>query len=424
MYVDCYDEVMRLALLNLSPYFCVNSAKNRCVSSNPVNKLNYSRGIPGRPQTMPLKKQISAHTNTSFPDVRSPVVWEMHRRALSRLDAGLLTADLQPSVQWLQGVDGPERVDFLVHHGLAAWWADRLDHQSALDNVPNEVSDALVAARRTAGALYLMQSAAISQVAAALERENVIYAVLKGAATREEAYPVPALRTAGDIDLLISPSALAIATQCITQLGFVPQSSDSTHEITFSRGQVDIDLHWDILRPGRTRSPLVGALLAQRVRGAKFWRLSDSDTVFLMLVHPAITKYVCSRHMGLNRVLDFLLFTQTRTIHWADVAQRLDEAGLKTAAWCTLRWIQLLVPDATISPVSFVAAIQPGKLRAAYLNYWINHDLPGRLLDRANWLIQAAFTLPMHDTFSDARQAFLAKTKPDSNRFAVNASVE
>lgn len=364
------------------------------------------------------------HLRASVPVKRTPHVWELHRRALSLFHAHPLGSDRQSTLQWLRGAESAARLDFLVHHGLAAWWADRLTVGSAVNDIPDGVSDALVLARRSAGALYLVQSAALSQLAAALERENVGYAVLKGVATREEAYPSPAIRTAGDIDLLVSPGALAAATQCITQLGYVAQATDSAHEITFSRGQVDIDLHWDILRPGRTRRPLVGSLLAQRVRGAKFWRLSDTDTVFMMLVHPAITKYVCSRHMGLNRVLDFLLFTQTRTIHWADVAQRLDEAGLETAAWCTLRWIQLLVPDATVSPVSFMAAIQPGKLRTAYLNYWIDHDLPGRLLDRANWLIQAAFTLPMHDTFADARQAFLAKTKPDSNRFTVNVSVE
>ena len=373
---------------------------------------------------MLLKNQIAAHSNVAFPNVRSPLVWQMHRHALSLFNAGAPNSNVQSSVQWLQGVDGPERADFLIHHGLAAWWADRLADQSALDNISNDVSETLVAARRTASVFYMMQSAALSQITSALDRENVIYAVLKGAATREEAYPSPPLRTAGDIDVLISRNAFAAATECITQLGFVAQSSDSTHEITFSRGQVDIDLHWDILRPGRTRKPLVGSLLARRVLGSKFWRLSDSDTVFMMLVHPAITKYVCARKMRLNRVLDFLLFIKTRSIDWDNVAQRLDEAGLKTAGWCTLRWIQLLVPDALILPASFMVMIQPGKLRAVYLNYWIDHDLPGRLFDRASWLIQAAFTLPMHDKFSDARRAVRARVSPESNRLAVNVPVE
>ena len=181
----------------------------------------------------------------------------MHQHALPLFSASGLNLNVHSAVQWLQGVDGPKRVDFLMHHGLAAWWADRLTYQSAVGNIPDDVNQTLVAARRTATVHYLMQSAALSQITAALERENVIYAVLKGVATREEAYERPALRTADDIDLLISRAALDTATQCITQLNFVAQASDSTHEITFSRGQVDIDLHWDILRPSRTRGPLV-----------------------------------------------------------------------------------------------------------------------------------------------------------------------
>ncbi len=373
---------------------------------------------------MPLNEHIPSDSKVTFPNMHSPSIWEMHSHTLSLHNASPLKSDIQSSAQWLKGVEGRERVDFLIHHGLAAWWADRLESQAALNKLPIDVRDALVAARRSASVIYMMHSAALAQITAAFDRENVTYAVLKGAAIREEAYALPALRTAGDIDLLISRSALAVATESLTQLGFVAQSTDSTHEITFSRGQVDIDLHWDILRPGRTRRPLVGSLLARRVRGPKFWRLSDSDTVFMMLAHPAITKYVCSQHMGLNRVLDFLLFTQTRSIDWGNVAQRLDEAGLKTAGWCTLRWIQLLVPDAVISPVSFVTAIQPRRLRAAYLNCWIDHDLPGRLIDRASWFIQVAFTLPMHDTFSDARRAVRARVDPESNCLAVNVPVE
>ena len=371
---------------------------------------------------MPLNEHIAADSNASSPNARSPLVWEMHSRALSLCDARPRQADIQLSVEWLNGVEGPERVDFLIHHGLAAWWADRLEAQAALNNLPIDARDALVAARRTASVIYMMQSAALAQITAAFDRESVTYVVLKGVATREDAYASPALRTAGDIDLLISRSAVAIATQCITQLGFVAQSSDSTHEITFSRGQVDIDLHWDILRPGRTRRPLVDSLLARRVRGPKFWRLSDSDTVFMMLVHPAITKYVCAQKMRLNRVHDFLLFAQTRSIDWDNVAQRLADAGLKTAGWCTLRWIQRLVPDALILPASFVETIRPGLLRAAYLNYWIDYDLPGRMFDRASWLIQVAFTLPMHDRFSDAQRAVRARVNPDLNDVTVNAS--
>ena len=85
----------------------------------------------------------------------------MHRHALLLFYAGAPNCNVHSSVQWLQGVDGPKRVDFLNHHGLAAWWAERLADESALHNIPNDVSETLVAARRTASVLYLMQSAAL-----------------------------------------------------------------------------------------------------------------------------------------------------------------------------------------------------------------------------------------------------------------------
>ena len=258
--------------------------------------------------------------------------------------------------------------------------------------------------------MYLMQTHAISEVSAAFEKKGIVFAFFKGAAVREEAYATPSLRSACDVDVLVAPAARFEAIACLESLGFVQQSEvdPSAHEVTLVRGRVDIDLHWDILRPGRTRRPLVDSLLAERVLGPTLWRLSDTDTVFMMLVHPAITKYVCSPNMGLNRVLDFVLFTRTRPIDWASVQRRLEEAGLQTAAWCTLRWITLLrAPDVLIPP-DFSNAIAPGSIRKAYLNLWLIYDLPGRLLNRADWFIRAAFTLPLHDRPSDAWRALRA----------------
>ena len=255
--------------------------------------------------------------------------------------------------------------------------------------------------------IYLVQSHAIAEVSTAFEKRGVVCAFFKGAAVREEAYASPSLRGACDVDVLVTPAARFEAISCLENLGFIPQSavSESAHEVTLTRGRVDIDLHWDILRPGRTRRPMVDSFLAARVHGPTLWRLSDTDTVFMMLVHPAITKYVCSPNMGLNRVLDFVLFTRTRAIDWAAVQRRLDDAGLQTAAWCTLQWITLLrAPDVLIPP-DFLNAIAPGPIRKNYLNLWLTYDLPGRLLNRADWLIRAAFTLPMHDRPSDAWRA-------------------
>ena len=314
------------------------------------------------------------------------------------------------ALEWLRPPDSDQNVDFLVWHGLAGWWLAQLTTAGLASQIPASVHKKLTIDRRAALAKYLLQAHAISELSAAFEKKDIVCAFFKGTVVREEAYAIPSLRSAGDVDVLVAPATRLKAIECLKSLGYAQQSEvdTSAHEVTLTRGHVDIDLHWDILRPGRTRRPLVESLLAQRVRGPTLWRLSDTDTVFMMLAHPAITKYVCSPNMGLNRVLDFALFTRTRPIDWAGVQRRLDEAGLQTAAWCTLRWITLLrAPDVLIPP-DFLNAIAPGSIRKAYLNLWLTYDLPGRLLNRGDWLIRAAFTLPMHDRLSDAWRALRA----------------
>ena len=91
--------------------------------------------------TMFLKRQLATQSNAALPNAHSPLVWQMHRHALLLFYAGAPNCNVHSSVQWLQGVDGPKRVDFLNHHGLAAWWAERLADESALHNIPNDVSE-------------------------------------------------------------------------------------------------------------------------------------------------------------------------------------------------------------------------------------------------------------------------------------------
>ena len=344
--------------------------------------------------------------------------WDVHRQALALTVADPGTDVLEQAVAWLGGNDGLQRVEFLAWHGLAPWWADQLMRSGNFDRVAPTVAAALRDQWRTASALYLTQTHALLEVAAALEQHALPYVVFKGAAAREAVYASPSLRVAGDIDLLVRADARATVAALLTRCGFNErlQARASAHESTFARGRVDIDLHWDILRPGRTRRPLVDSILAERVRGESFTHPCDTDSAFLMLVHPAFAKYVCSANMGLNRVLDFLLFTRGRLIDWPAVARRLDDAGMKTAGWCTLRWMQMVSPSSLTVPAEFMVDIAPGALRRTYLERWLVHDLPGRLLDRTDWLIRTAYTLPLHDRPADAWRAIRARIGRQSHR--------
>lgn len=302
---------------------------------------------------------------------------------------------------------GADFLGFVLALDLGALWHYTLQSAGLLETLPADSVDALHQARVSAAMGYLAQRVAVDRLDRLFEAEGIAYVVMKGVHVRECVYPDPALRPASDIDILISPSDRRRAAQALAGAGYTVHANPAniSHEASFSQGAVDIDLHWHMLRPSRTRVDLTAGLLARRQRTGSQWGLSDSDTLFLMLTHPAFAKYVCSPNMGLGRVADFLLWIQKRPVDWAAVLKLLDTAGLKTAAWTMLSWFRMLAtPDVQAALDAWIDTLSPGRLRAAYLGRWLEHDLPSRWLDKA-FLIQFGFTLALHDRPGDVMRA-------------------
>ena len=313
---------------------------------------------------------------------------------------------------------GPSFLNLLLSNDLAPLWHHCLQSAGLLESLPGETVEALRSARMVAAAAYLRQTAALAHLDALFTAQGIGYLVMKGVFVRECVHPDPALRPAGDIDILISPNDRRRAASALLDSGYAVNAlpENLSHEATFSRGQVDIDLHWHILRPGHTRSDMTDCLLARRQQVHGVWGLSDGDALFVMLTHPAFAKYVCSPNMGLGRVADFLLWMQRRMVDWPAVLQMLDAQGLKTAAWTTLTWFQMLAQsEAARAMDEWLATLRPGYRRAGFLRAWLTHDLPSRWLERP-LLIQLGFILPLHDRPADALRALRAVWQARQNR--------
>jgi hypothetical protein len=206
---------------------------------------------------------------------------------------------------------------------------------------------------------------------------------------------------------------------------FTPDPANISHEGSLTGGNVSLDLHWDILRPGRTRKNLTGAFLAGRQKFPDHWGLSNEDTLFVMLVHPVFTKYTTTSSATLIRMIDLVRWLQCRRVDWDSVAATLTQAGVRTAAWITAAWLEMLT--GVTLPQPFIEHIKPGRARAWYLRAWLRNDLPTRLLKHPV-LIQAGFTLPAHDSLPDAwhatQQALLEKRQAENNTKALLQAIE
>lgn len=343
---------------------------------------------------------------------------------LSRLDQYRLA--LLPTVPHTEAVacrdalveGGPAFLDFVLLQELGPLWHHRLQADGLLDSLPPATLDALRATRMSATAGYLAQRAELERIDRLFGNQGILYLVLKGVFVRECVYTDPTLRPACDIDLLVSPQDRRRAALVLLDAGYTVdvKPKNICHQATFNLGLVDIDFHWHAIRPWRTRIVMTDDFLARRQRVNGFWGLSDSDTLFLMLTHPAFAKYVCSPGMGLSRVADFMLWIQQRKLDWPTVLQLLEMQGLKTAAWIMLSWFRMLAQSEAEKQIDeWLDSLQPGKLRMAYLRIWLSYDLPSRWLDRPI-LIQLGLTLFLHDRLTDVLHGLRGYWQARQNR--------
>jgi hypothetical protein len=296
---------------------------------------------------------------------------------------------------------GPAFALLVVDHGLGPLWHERTGR------------DEFRGSRLAAEALFLAQQEALRTIGGVLTDAGIEHAVIKGAANRERVYANPALRACHDLDVLVRPEDRLAATSALMKAGFVPSPDERSisREIVLSGQRVDVDLHWGLLREGRLRIDPIADMLARRRRSGDMWVLADDDALFLLLVHPAFAKHLDAWEMGLHRVLDLLEWLRRRAMDWPAVRARLERAGVTTAAWATLRWVDLLAvgqqPDVL---ATMLGDLEPGELRSAWLDRWLQADLPARTAG-ARWLRLLAFSAFLHDTPQDALRALAGQRR-------------
>ena len=314
----------------------------------------------------------------------------------------MLAADRDASSDTLNKTiveSGPEFVPFVVDHGLGPLWHERTGHH------------VFHASRMSAEALYIAQENAIADIDFLMEQAGIPYALIKGTANRLKLYENPAIRACHDIDLLVCPDDRVRAASVLVDAEFVvePKLEGISRVLELTRDAIQIDLHWGLLREGRVKYEGIDEMLARRERLRNTWILSESDAFFVALVHPAFSKHLAGWDMGLHRVVDVLRALAALSFDWDLIVSRLDDNGVRTAAWATLRWIELLAhPQEPAKLNSMMNALRPGRLRQAWLNHWLVADLSVRTSDM-HWIRLLGFSLFLHDSPRDAIRALAGR---------------
>ena len=127
-------------------------------------------------------------------------------------------------------------------------------------------ANAFAESRVKAAMLYLSQMGAQRELDAIFTAKGITYAIFKGAAIRESIYDDPSVRLCCDIDILVTPANRAAAARALVDAGYRLRVDPSlaSHEVVLARPPVAIDLHWNLLRPGRTPDSMTDQMLARR----------------------------------------------------------------------------------------------------------------------------------------------------------------
>jgi hypothetical protein len=167
-----------------------------------------------------------------------------------------------------------------------------------------------------------------------------------------------------------------------------------------------MDLHWHLFRPGRARPGLDEWLFEHVEDHAGIPGLDATASLLVMLVHPAITKYLISPTSMLIHAVDQARLIQCGKVDWDELREALLRSGTRTAAWASLYVLQHLYD--VEAPDGFAQRIQPGRSHRAYLRLWINRGWISRAFHH-RWLVAGTFSLALQDSFGDVLMALCKK---------------
>ncbi|MDF1563919.1 MAG: nucleotidyltransferase family protein [Deltaproteobacteria bacterium] len=308
-----------------------------------------------------------------------------------------------PAEAWIERASsaGLEHVlDFARREGVKPLLAKDLLAEPG-DGLPPALRERLEQSLRLARGHHLQQARMLQEVGEWLDAADVPHVVFKGPSLAHRLYPEPATRQATDLDLLVPRDRRDEVLRGFASRGYTIHraAERDSHECDVLGPAGAIDLHWDLLRPGRLRFDLAARVLTKRVRRGALWVPRDADLLLLALIHPAITEHVTAR---LLKAVDLDLALRLLAPAWGETLETLGRLGLRTAAWAQLTWTRSFF--ASPLPLEVERTLEPPGWQARYLRTWLNRD-PAAQYPEHRHLVRAGFSLALHDSPLDVMRA-------------------
>ena len=241
--------------------------------------------------------------------------------------------------------------------------------------------------------------------------------LFKGAVLAYTAYPDPACRPMGDLDLWIDLDAMPRAQAALEGLGYVQRlkaerpvalQAQREGEIQLmgrTPGSGLVELHWGVFAgEWLHRAAAVddvgirGRAVSVTIAGRPALMLAPEDAIVQLAAHLAVSHQMAAP--GLRGLLDVALLARSQPVDWQAVAERARGWRVAAATWLVLDLADTLfgLPEAAAA----IAGLRPRRMRRGLLGRFVDADsmLAGR--DLTHGPLRFVYQLLLVDRLGDA----------------------
>lgn len=322
----------------------------------------------------------------------------------------------------------------------------RLKEQALLPILPLALRQLLSNAYRQNALRNLRLFQTLLQLLQMLEGAGIPVLLLKGVHLANFVYADPALRTMGDVDILVAEEHLTEATKIMQAMGLqTPPGGDQVHRhhyhIRFTQPDTDvtIELHWHLHQPHGSAQIDLAALWANAraatLAGLPVRLLAPEDLLIHLAFHVAKHSFDYGGLRSSCDIVEVLIHTQlihtqqsqgtaptahadfaaTSSINWQLIAERVSAWSIQkqvhVALTLTNQLYHLGIPSTVLtnlqSPTftqtyvnqaqAMILHPQEKKISSAYIQWWHSMSWGDRIeLIRRSWLLPRAQLAAMY----------------------------
>lgn len=198
------------------------------------------------------------------------------------------------------------------------------------------------------------------QTLSKLQEAGIKVVLLKGSVLKS-LYPMPDLRTMGDVDILVPKYQLQAVHQVLTELGYTKRKSHNEKHDVYDGQGFHLEVHWSLVNASRQGGSedfeilLWNQLQEVTINNHSFLTLGKEDFLVHLLVHAA--GHMKSSGFGIRQLCDFTLWIEKHeSLDWDSIKIRLEELKIETFSWYALAACQRLLDlNMEVPPVDDVA---------------------------------------------------------------------